>query len=74
MQFAVGVLARFVQKPAQAHWEALKRLIWYAYTTRDLWLTLGGEDILLHGNVDADWASQPDRHSVSGFVYSCSAV
>jgi hypothetical protein len=36
MQFAVGLLAHFVQKPAQAHWEALKRLIRYAYTTRDL--------------------------------------
>jgi hypothetical protein len=44
MQFAVGVLARFVQKPAQAHWEALKCLIRYAYTTRHFWLTLGGEE------------------------------
>jgi hypothetical protein len=54
MQFAVGLLTRFVKNLAQAHWEALKHLIWYAYTTRDLWLTLEGEEIQLQGYVDVD--------------------
>jgi hypothetical protein len=44
---AVGILAQFVQNPGLAHWKALKRVIGYLYTTRDLWLTFGGVDMEL---------------------------
>jgi hypothetical protein len=36
IQFAVGILARFTHNPAESHWNALKRLIRYVYTTRTL--------------------------------------
>ena len=53
--FAVGILSQFIQNPGQAHWEALKRVISYLHTTKDLWLTFGGrENHLMEGFCDAD--------------------
>ena len=66
---AVGILAQFVQNPGLAHWKALKRVMGYLYTTRDLWLTFGGVDAELEGFSDADWASQSHRHSISGYAF-----
>src|ERR1700719_3665240 len=54
--------------PAQAHWDALKRLIKYLSMTKDLWLMLGGTGTTPEVFSNADWALQPDRHSISGFV------
>ena len=68
VQLAVGILSQFNQNPGNAHWEALKRLIKYLHTTKDLWLTLGGAGTRPNVYSDADWASQPDRHSISGLV------
>jgi hypothetical protein len=69
VQFAVGILAQFTQNPTEAHWQALKRVVRYLYTTRDLWLILGGEKTGAYGFADADWASQPHRHSISGYAF-----
>ena len=76
IQFAVGLLARFTQNPAEIHWKAIKRVIKYLYTTRELWLVLGGPDKTVEGYADADWASQLDRHSISGyaFCYGCGVI
>ena len=49
-------------------WEALKQLIKYLHTIKDLWLTLGGAGACLNIYSDANWASQPDRHSILGLV------
>ena len=68
--YAVGILSQFIQNPGQAHWEGLKRVITYLATTKDLWLTFGGQtDALVQGFCDADWASQKHRHSISGFSF-----
>ena len=65
--FAVGILSQFMQNPGIAHWEGVKRVISYMNTTKDLWLTFGGKrSTLLEGQCDSDFASQPDRHSISG--------
>jgi hypothetical protein len=56
--FQTGILSQFVQNPGQAHWNALKRVMSYLNTTKDLWLTLGGEGgkkSIVY--TDADWAS-----------------
>src|SRR5271170_7555962 len=59
--YAVGILSQFIQNPGQAHWEALKRVITYLNTTKDMWLTFGGESkALIEGFCDADWARQKD--------------
>src|ERR1700759_3261525 len=64
-----GILTQFVQNPGLAHWKALKRLIRYLYTTRDMWLTFGGLDAILEGYSDADWGSQTHHHSISGYAF-----
>jgi hypothetical protein len=53
--------------PGQIHWEAVKDVIHYLKSTADLTLTLGG---LVNGleAYDGDCASQPHRHSVSGYT------
>ena len=40
--FAVSILSQFIQNPGPAHWEALKRMIVFLGSTKDLWLTFGG--------------------------------
>jgi hypothetical protein len=40
----------------------------YLKGTKDLGLTLGMMNAGLEAYVDADWASQPHRHSMSGYV------
>ena len=68
--YAVGVLSQFIQNPGQAHWKAVKRVISYLGSTKDLWLTFGGnKQTLLEGYCDSDWASQPHRHLISSFSF-----
>jgi hypothetical protein len=68
--YAVGILSQFMQNPGLAHWEAVKRVISYLGSTRDLWLTFGGKGKAeLGGYCDSDWASQPHRHSISWFSF-----
>jgi len=68
--YAVGILSQFIQNPGPPHWEALKRVIIYLGSTKDLWLTFGGPTkTLVKGFCDADWASQKHRHSISGYSF-----
>jgi len=68
--YAVGILSLFIQKPGPAHWEALKRVISYPGSSKDLWLTFGGRsEVMVEGYCDADWASQLHRHSILGFSF-----
>lgn len=67
--FAVSTLAQFMANPAPVHWEAAKRVLRYLKGTRDLRLTFGLSTDGLTGYSDADWASQPHRHSISGHVF-----
>ena len=68
--FAVGILSQFIQNPGNAHWEALKRVMVYLGSTKDLWLTFGGwSQKLVEGFCDSDYANQRDRHSIAGYAY-----
>jgi hypothetical protein len=66
--FAVATLSQFMRNPGRAHWEAAKHVMCYLKGTASLGLTLGSTDAGLEAYVDADWASQPHRHSMSGYV------
>jgi hypothetical protein len=71
--YSVQRLAQFTQDPKPVHWTAVKRIFRYLKGTRTLGLTYGGgEDELndeeLNIYCDADWASDADRKSVSGYV------
>jgi hypothetical protein len=62
--FPVAILSQFMRNPGSTHWEAVKDVIRYLKGTADLKLTLGGTSAGLEAFVDADWASQPHRHSM----------
>ena len=54
----------------RSHWEALKQVISYLGSLKDLWLTFGGRsEAMVEGYCNADWASQLHLHSISGFSF-----
>ena len=66
--FAVSILSQFMRNPGHTHWEAVKDVICYLKGTADFQLTLGTSDARLEAYVDINWASQPHRHSMSGYA------
>ncbi|XP_073426901.1 uncharacterized protein [Dendrobates tinctorius] len=68
---AVGILCRYVEKPRQRDWNAVKRLLRYLKETQDVNLKLSATgDLELIGYVDADWAGDShDRKSTSGYLF-----
>jgi hypothetical protein len=68
ISFSVATLSQFMRNPGSAHWEAAKRVMRYLKGTADYGITLSTTDAGLEAYVDADWASQPHRHSMSGYV------
>ena len=82
--YAVGTLSQFIQNPGPAHWEVyhsdfvlirklkygeiIKCIISYLGSTKNLWLTFGGNiETMVKGYCNSDWASQQHWHSISGF-------
>ena len=68
ISFSVATLSQFMRNPGSTHWEAAKRVLRYLKGTSDYGITLGTTDGGLEAYVDADWASQAHRHSMSGYV------
>jgi hypothetical protein len=68
ISFSVATLSQFMRNPGSTHWEAAKRVLHYLKGTSDYGITLGTTDGGLEAYVDADWASQAHRHSMSGYV------
>ena len=66
--FALAILSQFMRNPGRTHWEAAKHAMRYLKGSANLGLTLGTSDTILEAYVDADWASQPHRYSMSGYV------
>jgi hypothetical protein len=66
--FAVATLSQFMRNPGRVHWDAAKHTMRYLKGTADYGITLGGTEGGIEAYVDADWASQPHRHSMSGYV------
>ena len=66
IQLAVGILSQFTQNPAHKHWEALKWVISYLNTMKDLWLT--GGCWIPPQNLLGCQLGIADCHSISGFV------
>jgi len=66
--FPVATLSQFMHNPGRPHWEATKRALHYLKGTGDFELMLGSTDGGLEAFVDANWASQPHRYSMSRYV------
>ena len=72
--FAVSTLSQFLQNPGPAHWEALKCVIIFLGSMKDLWLTFSGRSKLAaEGFCDVDWGGQKHRHSISGYSFHMGA-
>ena len=70
----MSTLLQFIQNPGPAHWEALKHVIVFLGTTKDLWLTFGGRSKpAVEGFCDADWGGQKHHHSISGYSFHIGA-
>nr|CAN75274.1 hypothetical protein VITISV_043735 [Vitis vinifera] len=73
--FAVNKACKFMAKPSDVHWLAVKRILHYLKGTISLGLHFQPSTSMeLQGYSDADWASYPDdRRSTSGYcVFLCS--
>ena len=72
--FTVSTLSQFIQNPGPAHWEALKCMIIFLRSMKDLWLTFSGRSKLAaEGFCNADWGGQKYRHSISGYSFHMGA-
>ena len=72
--FAVSTLLQFIQNPRPAHWEALKHVIVFLGSTKDLWLTFSRQSKpAMEGFCDVDWGGQKHRHSISSYSFHMGA-
>jgi hypothetical protein len=70
IMFIVLTLAQFMADPAIVHWTAARRVIHYLIGMHDYALTFGTDPgASLIGYTNTDWASQPHRHSITGWAY-----
>ena len=68
--YAVRILSQYIQNPGLPHWEGLKRVIMYLSNTKNLWLIFGEKkETFVEEYCNADWVSQEDWHSISGFSF-----
>ena len=67
----VNVLSRFMDKPANSHWLAGKRVLRYLQATKSLKLVYPRDsDHNLTGESDADWSGDhDDRRSTTGYFF-----
>lgn len=71
ISFAVGSVSRYLEKPAAAHVNAVKRILKYVKGTMDMGIRFeGGNDLHFCGYSDADYAGDvTTRRSTSGYVF-----
>lgn len=69
LSFAINFFSRYQHEQTEARWKGLKRILRYVKGTLDLGLffTRNGEE-KLECYVDADFASEKDRKSTTGFL------
>jgi hypothetical protein len=72
ISFAAGRLRQFTRNPKLRHWTAIKRVFRYLKGTKDYRMWYGGKgntaEEVFQIYCDADWASQANRKSVSGYI------
>ncbi len=71
LAYAVSVVSRYVSRPNNSHWQAVKQIFRYIKGILDLELTFKGSLRALEGYADADWAGDRNtRRSTSGFLFN----
>lgn len=72
--YSVGYLSRFVANPTQKHCGAVKRILRYLVSTKNLGIVYslgdtGVDSVVISAHSDSDWGNDPDsRKSITGFV------
>ncbi|CAL0315968.1 unnamed protein product [Lupinus luteus] len=74
LTFGVGLVSRFMEKPAHSHMQAVKRILRYLKGSLDFGVLLptssGQENHSIYGYSDADWSGdKDDRKSTSGYLF-----
>lgn len=72
VDLAAGQGEPVATNPNQTHWTAVKCVFWYLKGTCEYALTFGGPgdwDSIIKSFTDADWASNDDHKSISGYVF-----
>jgi len=67
--FATVYLSKYTSAPKKIHWTGVKRIFRYLKGTIDLALCYRKSSPYLTGYSDANYATDPDRKSVSGYVF-----
>jgi hypothetical protein len=70
LAYPISVVSQHMARPGSMHWMAVKRIMRYLKGTSDVKLCLGGQDIVLSGHCDADYAGDTsDRRSTTGYMF-----
>jgi hypothetical protein len=67
--FTVLTLLQFLDNLGELHWDAVKHVLRYLSGTKHHELSFRSEQQDLHGYMDADGASQPHCHTISGYAF-----
>ena len=71
ISFALSVTSRYQGDPGMEHWKAVKRILKYLRSTKDMFLIYGGDkELAVKGYTDASFFTDPDDYkSQSGYVF-----
>ena len=71
VSFALSVTSRYQGDPGMEHQKAVKRILKYLRSTKDMFLVYGGDkELVVKGYTDASFVTDPDNYkSQSGYVF-----
>ncbi len=70
ISFAVGFVARYQDQPNITICKAIRHILKYLYSNKDLFLCLSGDKNSLVGFSDTDWAGDPaTKRSITDFIF-----
>ena len=71
IDFAVGVVSRYMSNLGMKHWEAVKGIMRYLKATNTLCICYGSQDLSVRGYIDSNYAGDLDkRRSTPGYVFT----
>ena len=72
LAYAVGLVSRFMSRPGEIHWEAVKWLLRYMNCSAEVQLVFTREkEFKIQGYCDSDFAGDRDKsRSLSGYVFT----
>ena len=73
LTYPISCVSQYIARPSSIHWVVVKRIIRYLKDTCDVKLCLDGDNIVLSGYCDTDYAGDTnDRRSTTGYIFKMS--